>query len=92
MLDVIRPTSCGISDLNLASYLMLRGAKLEGVTVIQKNRASFMFTHKRMSDLIHDYNQHRRIKFSPRALFEFRESLKRLSAFDPNGKHIGDGA
>jgi hypothetical protein len=79
MFSAIRPTCSTISDLNLAAYLMLRGAKLEGVEVIAPKRGAFIFTHKRLADLIHAYHQHAEIRFSPKALFEGRESLKRMS-------------
>lgn len=77
--DVIRSTSCTISDLDLGCYLWYRGAKLEGTTIMEKNRAAFTFSHKHLTDLIHEYKQYRSIKFSPRALFDFRDDLKRLA-------------
>lgn len=81
MFDTIRPTTCTISNIDLGSYLMLRGARLEGTSVISKNRGAFTFSHKRLSDLIHDFHQDREIRFSPKALFRFRDDLKRLVVY-----------
>lgn len=81
MFDTIRPTSCTIGDLNLGTYLMLRGAKLEGTTVQAPNRASFTFTHKHLADFVHEYHQGQEIRFSPKILFQFREDLKRLTIY-----------
>ena len=83
MFSSIRPTTCTISDIDLGTYLMLRGAKLEGVEVIQPKRAAFTFSHKHLSDFIHEYHQGQEVRFSVKALFQFRYDLKRLVVSSP---------
>ncbi len=76
---IIRPNSCTISNLSLASWLMFRGARLEGLESLGQNISAFTFTHKRLSDFIHEYEQGHEVRFSPKVLFQFRDDLKKLA-------------
>lgn len=75
--------SVTITDINLGAYLMLRGARLQSVDEVAPRRKAFLFTHKRMRDILHDYEQHAEIRFSPKILFGFREQLKHLTFVPP---------
>ncbi len=79
MFDAIRRTSCTITDIDVGAYLMLKGAKLEGVTIIARNRASYTFTGKNILALVYEYKQSKRIRFSPKAFCDFRYELKKFS-------------
>lgn len=87
MFDTLRTTCCTISDIDIGAYLLLHGAKLEGVVVIAKNRGAYTFTHKKLSQLIHEYKQYKPLKFSPKAFIDMRNDLKRMTpdpAFIPD--------
>ncbi len=73
----LRPCHTSTTNLDLAAYLMLRGARLEGIEPLGAKRDCFVFTHKGILDFVNDYEAHKPIKFSPKALMEMRLELKR---------------
>lgn len=80
MFDALRTTCTTIDDLYLGAYLMYRGAKLEGVTKITAFKCTFTFTHKHLTDLIHEYEQYQEVRFSPKRLAQYRSDLKKYCA------------
>lgn len=85
MFDTLRTSNITICDIDVVAYLMMHGAKLEGVTVHAKNRAAFTLTGKNIPNLLHDFKQCKIIKFSPKAYMDIRRDLKHLS---PDPAHV----
>lgn len=68
------------TNLDLAAYLELSGARLEGVERQNPKIATFIFSHRNILKLVNDYHACRRIRFSPKAYAESRYRLKHVSS------------
>lgn len=79
MFDTLRSNTCTICNLDIAAYLLLMGCRLEGVSMIAKNRAAFTLTGRNVPQMIHDYKNNKRIKFAPKAYMDCRYDLKKMT-------------
>ncbi len=90
MFDTLRSTRITTCSLDIAAYMLLMGAKLEGVTVIAKNRAAFTLTGRGIPQHLHDYQAGKRIKFSPKRYMEMRYDLKKMTPDPDQIEEISD--
>ncbi len=78
-----RITVINTTDIGLAAYLWLCGARLEGVAT-DVYPATFVLSHRRILKMAKDFHSHRWIYFAPKAFLNKRSELKK---FLPNRGH-----
>ncbi|PQO47388.1 hypothetical protein C5Y93_04920 [Blastopirellula marina] len=74
------PVHYSTLDIDLAAYLMLRGAALHGVYRHNKAVCNFVFTHKSVLNFVIEYKRYKRIRFAPKEFIDMRFQLKKAAS------------
>lgn len=77
------PVHYTTTDLYLATYLMMTGCELVGITKISPFVSSITFTNPRILQMVNGYNAGETILFSVKAFGEKRADLKRIIKMQP---------
>lgn len=83
------PVHYTTTDLYEATYLMIRGCELFGITRTSAHTSTMTFTYPRPTDgvsilkFVQEYRSYDELTFSPRVFAEKREELKRLIKSQP---------
>ena len=73
---MFEPVHYSTLDIDLAAYLMLRGAKLMGLVPLSEKRANFVLVHRKVLKFVCDWGGCKMIKFAPKAYCNMRYFLK----------------
>lgn len=71
------------TDLYLAAWLMMQGAKLQGITKLSQFASTLTFTHPKILDVVNDFNACEPVTFSVKSFGEIRNEIKRLIKMQP---------